>query len=666
MASPDAHPPTHGRKAVCLVVGGEDATDGPVRAAERREAVARAERGWGVHVLFYGPAGARAMSAGRRALRAAGVTIVRVEDLPLPAESRAPNGTPGCGPALYSSNLILYGLQALHRAHRFGAIVFPCWQAPGFRSVQARQAGTAFGDVSLVVRLDCIGQWLREAEKRWPTAEDLFLDYCERYTFENADRRLGVSEYMAGEARRLGWQTCPAPHSSAWGHGDGPERVVVSGRLGAGIRRPARCDADRRRMLDYLMEGGHVAVFGDPCETVPAPVRDCIVNGVPFVAARPRWLPGCVADAAAPAPCFFDPEREDADNRLTDAVQVSGHNGSQRTALEDALALPPPPVCPAAAPASATVTVAVTHYNLGRYLPETLASLAAQTHPDLEVLVLDDGSTCDFSRRVWEEQRRLHPRFRFLRHPNAGLGAARNRLLREARGEFFIPVDADNLAAAGMAETFVRAMRHNPDAAAMTCFFAAFADSADVGRGKFLHQCCPTGGPHPAACAFNIYGDANAVFRTADLRAAGGFVEDRSTYCHDWETFVKLARSGRQVGVVPEYLFYYRRRPDGMAAVMTRGGTDVYPFVQRMLATFYGGTSSADAEACVLWTTLAASLLRGTEAPAPAAFGPRRLLRGGLRRAAALGGAAARRLRRMLAGREPTADTGMAPAADGL
>ena len=88
---------------------------------------------------------------------------------------------------------------------------------------------------------------------------------------------------------------------------------------------------------------------------------------------------------------------------------------------------------------------------------------------------------------------------------------------------------------------------------------------------------------------FNVYGDANAIFRTADLRSVGGFVADRATYCHDWETFVKLVHAGRRIGVVPEYLFYYRRRADGMSAVMTDKRRNTYDFNQRMITSFAAG-----------------------------------------------------------------------------
>ncbi len=146
----------------------------------------------------------------------------------------------------------------------------------------------------------------------------------------------------------------------------------------------------------------------------------------------------------------------------------------------------------------------------------------------------------------------------------------------------------------------------------MTCFFAAFQNTNDIARGQFLHQYCPTAGPHLAACAFNIYGDANAIFRTEHLRSVGGFVADRSTYCHDWETFVKLVQAGRRIGVVPDYLFYYRRRADGMAAVMTDKGANTYPFIQRMITSFVAGNvaGSKPSEPRMLWEALASYFLR--------------------------------------------------------
>jgi hypothetical protein len=128
----------------------------------------------------------------------------------------------------------------------------------------------------------------------------------------------------------------------------------------------------------------------------------------------------------------------------------------------------------AGAGASPLVTVAIAHHNLGRYFPDTLATLAAQSYPNLEVIAIDDGSTDSASVEVFESMRAKYPAWTFLRQENAGIGATRNRILELAKGEFFIPVDADNLARPDMVAKFVTAIQRNPQLAAMSCYFLAF------------------------------------------------------------------------------------------------------------------------------------------------------------------------------------------------
>ena len=86
------------------------------------------------------------------------------------------------------------------------------------------------------------------------------------------------------------------------------------------------------------------------------------------------------------------------------------------------------------------MTVAVTYFNLPRYLPEVLASLSTQNYANLEVLVVDDGSTNPVAIRVFEEQQHLYPQFRFLSQPNGGLSSARNLALAEAKENTFCPL----------------------------------------------------------------------------------------------------------------------------------------------------------------------------------------------------------------------------------
>ncbi|NEB54989.1 glycosyltransferase [Streptomyces griseus] len=96
------------------------------------------------------------------------------------------------------------------------------------------------------------------------------------------------------------------------------------------------------------------------------------------------------------------------------------------------------------------LTVVVPLYNVEEYLGACLTSLAEQTMPDLEVVLVDDGSTDDGPSLAQEFADR-DPRFRLIRQENAGLGAARNAGIREAHpgAEFLTFVDSDDVVPPG-------------------------------------------------------------------------------------------------------------------------------------------------------------------------------------------------------------------------
>src|SRR4051794_3877496 len=90
------------------------------------------------------------------------------------------------------------------------------------------------------------------------------------------------------------------------------------------------------------------------------------------------------------------------------------------------------------------VTVVVPAHNAAATLRQTLASIAAQTYRDLEIVVVDDGSTDDTS-AIAAEFAHLDRRVRLVSQANAGVAAARNKGIALARGEYVAPVDADDL-----------------------------------------------------------------------------------------------------------------------------------------------------------------------------------------------------------------------------
>ncbi|HEV7964006.1 MAG TPA: CDP-glycerol glycerophosphotransferase family protein [Actinoplanes sp.] len=104
------------------------------------------------------------------------------------------------------------------------------------------------------------------------------------------------------------------------------------------------------------------------------------------------------------------------------------------------------------------VSVIVPIFNVEAYLRDCLDSIRSQTHRELQVILVDDGST-DGSMAIAEEFVAADDRFQLIRQANAGLSAARNTGIPYATGEFLAFVDSDDVLAAFAYELMMRAAR---------------------------------------------------------------------------------------------------------------------------------------------------------------------------------------------------------------
>ena len=102
------------------------------------------------------------------------------------------------------------------------------------------------------------------------------------------------------------------------------------------------------------------------------------------------------------------------------------------------------------------VSIIVPVYNVESYLSPCLESIQRQSWRNLEVLMVDDGST-DGSSAVCADMAVADPRFRLLRQENAGVSAARNAALTLAGGKYLQFVDGDDRIHPQATETLVHA-----------------------------------------------------------------------------------------------------------------------------------------------------------------------------------------------------------------
>ena len=103
------------------------------------------------------------------------------------------------------------------------------------------------------------------------------------------------------------------------------------------------------------------------------------------------------------------------------------------------------------------ISVIVTVYNIREYLPKAVDSILSSTYQNLEVLLIDDGST-DGSERICDEYAKKDGRVRVVHQRNGGAYSARNTGLLEAKGDYLTFVDGDDWIEPQMYETLLAAM----------------------------------------------------------------------------------------------------------------------------------------------------------------------------------------------------------------
>lgn len=132
------------------------------------------------------------------------------------------------------------------------------------------------------------------------------------------------------------------------------------------------------------------------------------------------------------------------------------------------------------------VSVIIPVYNVRPYLRESLDSVLAQTYQNLEILIIDDGST-DGSGEICDEYQQKDPRIRVIHQENRGLSAARNAGLDRMTGEIVAFLDPDDAFLPEMIRAMTDVMkRHRADI--VCCKAAAFRTTRRMNMEQIRNQ----------------------------------------------------------------------------------------------------------------------------------------------------------------------------------
>lgn len=199
--------------------------------------------------------------------------------------------------------------------------------------------------------------------------------------------------------------------------------------------------------------------------------------------------------------------------------------------------------------ATRCASVIIPCFNYGRYLMEAIDSARAQTIGNVEVIIVDDGSS-DPATIALLDSLAHDTSLTIIRQANAGLPAARNAGLAVAGGEFICCLDADDTLDRTYLECCIAALESDHSLGFAYSHARLFGDEDGLWRTQHFDL-------HAARRHNNVA--VVGVFRRDDASALGGYDATMTKGFEDWEFWLRLASAGRRGFCIPAPLFNHRR-----------------------------------------------------------------------------------------------------------
>jgi glycosyltransferase involved in cell wall biosynthesis len=193
------------------------------------------------------------------------------------------------------------------------------------------------------------------------------------------------------------------------------------------------------------------------------------------------------------------------------------------------------------------VSVIMPCYNQGRYLDEAVESVLAQTYQNFEIIVINDGSTDAETIEILRDYQK--PGVAILHTENRGPAAARNTGIEQARGQYILPLDADDRIAPTYLEQAVKILDENSNVGIVYCEAEFFGEKT----GKFDLP----GFNFPGILLGNMIFNSS-FYRKTDWEKVGGY-KDNYRGWEDYDFWLSLLELGREVIRIPETLYFYRQ-----------------------------------------------------------------------------------------------------------
>ncbi|SFG93070.1 glycosyltransferase family 2 protein [Pedobacter insulae] len=203
---------------------------------------------------------------------------------------------------------------------------------------------------------------------------------------------------------------------------------------------------------------------------------------------------------------------------------------------------------------SPLVSIIVPCYMQAKYLEDALKSVLDQNYQNWECIIIDDGSPdeTEIISREWEKKDK---RFIYIRKTNGGLSSARNSGIVLAKGEFILPLDADDKIGKEYIQQAIELFTTSRNTTLIYCKAVNFgAENKEWELGVYSYS--------NLLISNMIF--CSAIYRKSDAVRINGYDENLKNGLEDWDFWIRLLDKNSNVVQLKTIGFYYRLKESSM------------------------------------------------------------------------------------------------------
>ena len=215
------------------------------------------------------------------------------------------------------------------------------------------------------------------------------------------------------------------------------------------------------------------------------------------------------------------------------------------------------------------VSIAIPCYNHAPYIRQCIESAIAQDYRNIELIIIDDGSSDD-SVRIIEQLlpacRERFVRFEFRSRPNKGISATSNEALQWLTGKYFAALDSDDILMPEKISRLVPVLEAEPEIAGVFCGLETIDEQGTVFGQQSAEQCYFTF--DEIILHKHTFATPGMLLRMATVRQVGGY--QNAVGIQDWYMWLKLTEAGYRLKAVPDVLVKYRKHMNNISKNVAR------------------------------------------------------------------------------------------------